>query len=661
MNNPSSLPLSLAIFDHVSAFPLFVCLPEEGFRFVYANDALLRQLACPADALMSLRYPQDAGFPLPGIAGHWAGLASANDTLSPALAIRTAAGHTVSVASSLHRITHDGQVFLLGHLYHPNPCSPVIQQLEETRASAEQALAVRNRFLAHMSHELRTPLSGIIGLSQLARDTESLTLAQDYFEQIRHSGEHLLTTLGDILDFCQIETGTIVLNPVAFNPGVLLKDLLQEVKSPALAKNLKLHTHIEPELPGYLIGDALRLRQVLFNLVENAVKFTQQGEVGIKMEKVASEKDDHIWIRITVSDTGPGILPENRPRLFKAFEQLDASDSRHHQGVGLGLALAWRLARLMGGTGIALDSTPGQGSTFSLELPFDAAASSVLKQHHIQVMEELPLRGLTILIAEDNDINLRIARAMMEKAGACVAVAKNGALAVEMLRDDSSGTYDVVLMDIQMPVMDGYTATRLIREELKRTQIPIIATTAHAMSSDRQACLEAGMNAHLSKPINQQLLISTILHALPRLPDVLMDVSANLDTHPLQLLTLISMNRIFKESIPNLSNALTCLGNDERLYCELARLFVLQHGDDLKQLEACLGQADRVQAEMLEHTLKELSNTLGLLPLHEAMVKLHFKPRSCPEEWRSRELDLAHAEMQATLKALRQLLLGLPT
>lgn len=649
----------IEVFERLSTQPLFLCSPVEGFRFVYANPAAIQHLGYSRDQLAALRYPATASFPLLHIQQQWDKL-TVDDNIQVATHILPKEGEPIAVEMFLHRLPHEGQLLLLGHFRVLRSQDTMERQLAEAQAATRQALTVRDRFLTHMSHELRTPLNGIIGLSHLARDTESLTLARDYFRQINQSGEYLLSTVSDILDFCQVESGIVTLNPVSFNPAILIREVFQRVKPLAMAKGLKLNSDIEPTLPGYLMGDAQRLRQVLLKLVENAVKFTLLGEVCIRVQRGLTLDDHRILVQIAVSDTGAGIRPEDRPRLFRAFEQLDPSDCRHHQGSGLGLALAWHLVKLMGGSQIHLDSTPGQGSTFSFELPFDPASVSQMKQYDIQVLDEKPLRGLNILIVEDNYINCTILRAMVEKAGATTAVAENGAVAVDKLRNSAHDTYDVILMDIQMPIMDGYTATRLIREDLKLHRIPVIATTAHTLSSDRQACLDAGMNAHIGKPIDRQLLIPVILQYLPGKDDFPLDIVPSMDDHPLQLAALVNMNRIFKASIPNVRATLLCIGNDEHLYCELIRLFVLQHTGDMQHLDECLQQADHAQARTISHTLKELTHTLGLMPLHEAMARLYFRLQTHPGERPGAELKLAAIEMQTTIRTLRQLLLGLP-
>lgn len=645
----SLIPVSEHLLNRLG-FPLFLLEPNEGFRFVYANAAALRAFDCDEKRLRILRYPRHAEFPLPRINTLWNLL---DDALQTETTVRRFGdGSTRSLTIVLYAFPHNRIRYLLGYLLPDQPGHP---ELTAALHTAERAIAVRDRFLAHMSHELRTPLNGILGLSQLARDTESPLLARDYLEQIHQSGLHLQATLGDILEYCEIETGEISLNPVNFNPASLTENIIQAVRTRALAKNLALHCHLDPTLPAYLWGDARRLHQVLLSLVDNAIKFTDEGRVDIRVNWGAPQENQPVTVFFSVSDTGPGIVRDDWNRLFKPFEQLDQSDHRQHQGLGMGLALAWHLVKRMGGKGILIESKPGSGSTFSLELPFDLARASVAPQLAVESVGDLPLSGLNILVVEDNTINQMVICRMLEKAGATTTVAENGWLAVERVRQLPEDTYDAILMDLQMPVMDGLTATRLIRHDLLMRRVPIIAVTAHALSADRTACLEAGMNAHLTKPLQPQGLIGTLLGHLANRSSLLMGQSANDAATP--LVTLVNLNQVFKEIIPNLPATLISLGNDEALYCDLARLFVSQHAGSLTRFRQHLDGGDPDQALKLLHALKELSSTLGLLPLHQAMARLCFRIEGGPDMPAMTELEEAETEMKLTLRGLRQLLL----
>jgi signal transduction histidine kinase/DNA-binding NarL/FixJ family response regulator len=653
MNTPGLDPAALllpALLDRLSGLAVFLLCPKELFRFVYVNQPALRQLGPDPEQLTAWRYPRDAGYPLIGIERLWQEL---DDTLHTDMEVRISDGQVQSLPATLHRLTHAGGVYLLGYLQDQH----VQQRLVETRQAAERALAVRNRFLAHMSHEFRTPLNGILGLSHMARDTESPALARDYFQQIHRQGLRLQTVLSDVFDFCQIETGTITLHPVSFSPQSLIDDILHATKDRARGKPLLVHSHVDPALPAYLRGDVLRLRHVFHALVDNAVKFTGSGEVRLSMTRDTPANTNPVQVRFTVQDTGPGIDPADCSRLFRPFEQLDPSDNRSHQGLGLSLALAAHLVRLMGGSGIDVDSHPGQGSTFSLVLPFDPAQASTTASARVHLAGELPLTGVNVLVVEDNATNQKIVCALLQKAGATTAVAENGAVAIDCLKDGQASRYDVVLMDIQMPVMDGYTATRQIRSALQLARIPIIALTANALSSDREACLQAGMNDYLTKPVQPRVLVNVILQNLPGPATVLLDSNAD---SALQLLSLANTHWAFKQAFPNLPLALTSLGNDEHLYCELARLFITQHGKSVERIERLLVNGDLYEAKNLTVMLKGLSNTLGLLPLCQSLSKLEFRLQSCPMSLIMPELEQVHTEMKATIRALRQLLLLLP-
>lgn len=645
----SLIPVSERLLNRLG-LPLFLLEPNEGFRFVYANAAALRAFDCDEKRLRILRYPRHAEFPLPRINTLWNLL---DDALQTETTVRRFGdGSTRSLTIVLYAFPHNRIRYLLGYLLPDQPGHP---ELTAALHTAERAIAVRDRFLAHMSHELRTPLNGILGLSQLARDTESPLLARDYQGQVHQSVLHLQATLNDILDCCQIETGEISLNPVDFSPVTLIEDILQAVRTCALAKNLTLHSHFDPTLPAYLRGDAQRLRQVLLRLVDNAIKFTDEGQVDIRVNWGTPQKNYPVTVFFSVSDTGCGVAHDDWNRLFKAFEQLDQPDHRQHQGVGLGLALAWHLVKRMGGKGILIESEPGRGSTFSLELPFDLAQASVAPQLAVEVVGDLPLSGLNILVVEDNTINQVVICRMLEKAGATTTVAENGWLAVERVRQLPEDAYDAILMDLRMPVMDGLTATRLIRHDLLMRRVPIIAVATYALSTDRTACLEAGMNTHLTKPLQPQLLISTLLNHRANRSTLLLNRAAEGAVSP--LVTLVNLNQVFKQIIPNLPATLISLGNDEALYCELARLFVRQHAGSLACIRQHLEDNDPELARTLLHALKEISSTLGLLPLYQAASRLYFRMEYSLKLPVASDLEEVEAEMRITLRGLRQLLL----
>jgi PAS domain S-box-containing protein len=369
------------------------------------------------------------------------------------------------------------------------------------KTAAEEANQVKSTFLANMSHELRTPMNAILGFSELGRGETSLPQIQDYMQKINQSARSLLGLLNDILDFSKNEAGKLVLERLPFNLENLLQEVFDLLDLEIEGKGLKSSVEIAEDVPKNLIGDPLRLRQVLTNILNNAIKFTSKGQITVTVQSLPSRMPDVI-LKITITDTGIGISQAQLPLLFQAFQQADSSTTRKYGGTGLGLVISQQLVQAMGGK-IFCTSAPDKGSSFVFtvklqvnDLPFVMAPS----------FEELaPLPEGQILLVEDNRVNQIVAEAILRKLGMKVTVATDGIEAVEQLRANPN-FYDIILMDIQMPNMDGYEATRVIREKMNLVNLPIIAMTAHAMVEDRQKCLAAGMNDHVAKPINKQIL-----------------------------------------------------------------------------------------------------------------------------------------------------------
>ncbi|WP_333798420.1 response regulator [Rheinheimera sp.] len=392
-------------------------------------------------------------------------------------------------------------------------------ELSEAKSKAEAAVVAKSEFLANMSHEIRTPMNAIIGFSQLAQNTESFADQQLYLHKITNSGKILLSIINDILDFSKVEAGKLELEKVRFK----LSDLLQQVRDlfieQSRQKKLELQFSIDPKLPDQLLGDPLRLSQVLINLLGNAVKFTGSGLVKLTVDQelrpptavtvgLAQAPANEIWLHFAVSDTGIGLTKQQCDQLFQAFSQADSSTSRKYGGTGLGLSIAQRLVRLMGGC-IEVQSTVGVGSTFS----FAVCCYQAEAQTDPKVTTETPKPLLPkaekqrILLVEDNSYNQTLARIILQHAGFEVDIADNGAIALEKLADTS---YQLILMDVHMPVMDGYAATRAIRQDIRWQHLPVIALTAHATADFHQQCLDAGMNDFVTKPMDAALLLEKL-------------------------------------------------------------------------------------------------------------------------------------------------------
>lgn len=677
---------------------------------------------------------------------------------------------------------------LIGLLVDISDQKRIAEELEEAKAKAEEATQMKSMFLANMSHEIRTPMNAIIGLSHLALKTQLTPKQRDYVGKIHNAGTSLLSVINDILDFSKIEAGKLEIENTDFKLDEVISSVVTLTAQKAHEKGLEFLAHVAPGIPEYLRGDPLRLGQILTNFVNNAVKFTERGEIRLDISQV-EHTGEKVQLRFAVRDTGIGMSRDQAARLFQPFTQADMSTTRKHGGTGLGLTICRRLVELMGGR-IWLESEPGQGSTFFftvwvgigaqkgsgkivperlsrlrvlvvddnptareiLQEPLGSLASHVdtvssgmeairaIRQHdasdpydivfmdwrmpgmdglqasrHIKSDETLQhpphivlvtafgreevreeaerlhldgflvkpvtksmivdtlvavfahggeetatpgatteparLQGARILLAEDNEINQQIAVELLESAGARVKVAPNGREAVEILANGPQPPpFDLVLMDVQMPEMDGYQATAKLRADSRFEHLPIIAMTAHATIEERQRCLAAGMNDHVSKPIDPAMLFETVVRfyrpaAVSAGPEAVPAVAAPTAPGP----SFSSVAGL------DLADGLSRVGGNRKLYERLLRQFAEQQGSAVTEIRRALAEPDVALAERLAHTLKGVAGNLGAGPLRTAAGVLEQRIR---EKAPSAELEPALVEVSAALEPLMAQLRG---
>jgi signal transduction histidine kinase/DNA-binding response OmpR family regulator len=514
------------------------------------------------------------------------------------------------------------------------------QRLVAAMKKADAATHAKSSFLANMSHEIRTPLNAVLGMSELALSIDDKDRKDRYLHRVMEAGSSLLSVINDILDFSKIEASKLTLESIDFAPRPALEAAMDLHLIAAGEKGLELVAEVADDVPEALVGDPSRLRQILNNLVANAIKFTDSGRVTVNVRSASPAQDlvpgDPITLEFSVTDTGVGIPEDKRKDIFQSFLQADDSITRKYGGTGLGLAICQLLVELMGGE-LSLRSEEGRGSTFSFTSDLKVGDPAAVERERREAEIPAPsIPPMSVLLADDNPLNRELASTLLTEQGHRVLAVKNGIEALNALRETP---FDLVLMDIQMPIMDGISATRAIRDPNSGAtdpNIPIVALTAHALKGDRERFLEAGMNDYIAKPIKMRDFYNTIARAINGRPAALPAPEEERGPNA-------AANPFDRE------NALEMLGGKQGLLARMDEIFLRDVPRELDELTDSFRAGDWANAKRLAHSIKGAARTVGAQRLGAIAEQMEYLCRQKDTSSAEKELKILESDVQSAL------------
>ena len=630
-NQDQELKMLHALIEY-SDDPVYILDVEDEFRMTFVNDAACRHYGMTREKLLSRRAPDlVADIDVKKLIKLWTQLKDSRHITFNSLH-RIASGALIPVEISANYIRFGDRELVAGYFRDIRERVRVEQALRDSRDLAQQVAQSKSEFLANMSHEIRTPMNGIIGLTQLALNLPASPELRDYLGKIAGSSQSLLGILNDILDVSKLEAARMSIEQQVFDLDFMLDNLRNLFEEGAAFKHLDLIIDVAACTPRNLVGDTMRIQQIIANLLGNAIKFTEHGYVAVKVA-VKKQESTQVLLAFSVEDTGIGIAREDFDKLFQPFSQVDGSITRKFGGTGLGLSISQSLLKLMGGE-FRVESQPGLGTVFSFDLQLGIAAPGKLQKplQRINAGElgrDLKnighnLQGAKILIVEDHKINQKVISEFLKLSGMETVIANNGQEALELLKQQD---FDAILMDVQMPIMDGMEATRTIRSYPKYARLPVIALTAGVTQDEQKSYLACGMNDFLAKPINPEDLVSLLSRWVGKRygdgfpPPEQPSLQANNQDETADWTDLAAD---LAADLPgfDLHNIMTILGGQREPLLRMLREFFEDFNGESATVINLVSNGQTEAAKTLLHTLKGVAGNLGAMKLHQACIML---------------------------------------